>query len=373
MENKKETIKRISIYKLSIPLKKPFVISLGPIYSADNIIVTIETSSGISGTGECSPFMTINGESQQTCFEVGGYLAKGLKGKNVLDIEGNHRIMDDIIYGNSSIKSAFDIAMYDVASQSAGQPLWQFIGGKKIKKIFTDYTISLGTPDEMAAHAQQLKEEGFKIIKVKLGGDAETDIARMKAIRKALGKKIKIRVDANQGWNVKDAIKVLNGIADLGIQYCEEPIPRWNFMNLKTVRKRSKVKVMADESCCNAHDAERLINLKSCDMFNLKLGKSSGIFGALKIINLAEKAGMEMQIGGFMESKIAMTANAHLAMTSSNVHYFDFDTPLMFTEEPVAGGIVYGKSGEISLPSGNGLGAGVKKEILNTLKKKVVG
>lgn len=366
MENKKDIIKRISIYKLSIPLKKPFIISLGPIYTADNIVVTVETASGIKGFGECSPFMTINGESQQTCFEVGGYLATVLKGKNVLDIAGNHAAMNQVIYGNSSIKSAIDIAMHDAAAQYAEIPLWKFLGGKKNKKLFTDYTISLGTPDEMATHAGELKKKGFKIIKVKLGGKAEEDVARMQAIRNAIGKKIALRVDANQGWSRADAVKVLNGIAPLGIQYCEEPIARWDFMNLKTVRKKSKVKIMADESCCDEHDAARLIALKSCDMFNLKLGKSSGLYRALKIIRLAEQAKMPMQIGGFMESGLAMTANAHLGFTSRYIQYFDFDTPMMFTEEPVTGGIRYGKSGEVNLPEGNGLGASVSEERLKS-------
>lgn len=373
MEKNKEIIKRISIYKISIPLRKPFVISLGPIYSADNIIVTIETSSGITGFGECSPFMTINGESQQTCFEVGGYLAKVLKGRAVSDISGNHAVMNQVIYGNSSIKSAFDIAMYDAASQYTEEPLWKYLGGKKNKKLFTDYTISLGTPEEMAAHASGLKKEGFKIIKVKLGGKPEDDIKRMRAIRSAIGNKIALRVDANQGWSVTDAIKVLNGISHLDIQYCEEPIARWDYLNLKTVRKKSKVKVMADESCCDEHDAARLISINACDMFNLKLGKSSGLFRALKIIRLAEQAGILMQIGGFMESKLAMTANAHLGMTSKYIQYYDFDTPMMFTEEPVSGGIAYGKSGEVILPEGNGLGARMDNSLLKELKANRIG
>lgn len=365
-------IKQISIYKLSIPLKKPFVISLGPIYNADNIVVTIKTVGGLTGTGECSPFMTINGESQATCFEVGQYLAQGLKGKDATAIEDNHAIMDKIIYANTSIKSAFDMAMYDIASQQAGQPLYKFLEGKKNKKIITDYTISLGDADEMAQHAAELKKSGFQIIKVKLGGKPEEDIERMNAIRKAVGKKIKLRIDANQGWNPEDAATALKGMAALDIQYCEEPIPRWAWTELKKLRKKSPVPIMADESCIDEHDAKRLIESGSCDKFNLKLGKSSGIFRARKIIRLAEKAGMEMQVGGFMESRIGMTANAHLALSSPNIKYFDFDTPLMFTKDFVSGGIQYKTDGEITLPTGAGLGASVDSKILKKLPEVVI-
>ncbi len=372
MKKEPLSIEKITIYKLDIPLKKPFIISLGPIYNANNLIVTIETSNGIVGTGECSPFMTINGESQQTCFEVGQYLAKGLKGKLATDIEGNHDAMDKIIYGNASIKSAFDIAMYDIAAQAAGEPLYRFLGGKKNKKIVTDYTISIGTPDEMAAHALELKQDGFKVIKVKLGKDGKLDVERMKAIRGAIGKRIALRIDANQGWEVQEAIQALRGMKDLDIQYCEEPIARWAFMELKEVRKKSPVKIMADESCFDEHDAKRLIDMKACDMFNLKLGKSSGIFRAMKIIRMAEAAGMEMQVGGFMESRIAMTVNAHLSLASRNIKYYDFDTPLMFQSDPVEGGMVYGANGEITISDAPGIGASIKAGELKLMKKKVV-
>lgn len=366
------SIDRVTIYKLDIPLKKPFVISLGPIYAANNIIVTIQTKNGITGTGECSPFMTINGESQQTCFEVGQYLASGLKGKVATALAENHAAMNKIIYGNTSIKSAFDIAMYDIAAQEAGVPLYKFLGGKKNKKIITDYTISIGTPEEMAAHALELKKSGFKIIKVKLGHGGKTDVERIKAIRKAIGKNISLRIDANQGWSVHEAISTLQALEPYRIQYCEEPIPRWDFMELKKVRSQSPVKIMADESVLDEHDAKRLIGLKACDMFNLKLGKSSGIYRALKIIHLAEAAGMEMQVGGFMESRIAMTVNAHLALASSNIRYFDFDTPLMFSSDPVEGGMIYGHTGQISLSETPGIGACVKSSVLAALKNKVV-
>lgn len=364
-------IKRISIYKFSIPLKKPFVISLGPVYNADNIIVTIETKGGIKGTGECSPFMTINGESQATCFEVGQYLAKGLKGTDATDIAGNHDRMNKIIYGNTSIKSAFDIAMYDIASRKAGRPLYKFLGGKK-KKVVSDYTISIDTPQAMASHAVALKKDGFKIIKVKLGDDPELDIQRVQGIREAVGRNIALRIDANQGWNIDDAVTALKGMRNLDVQYCEEPIPRWQWQSLKMLRKKSPVKIMADESCLDEHDAARLSDMKACDMFNLKLGKSSGIFRAGKIIAVAEKAGIELQAGGFMESRIGVTASYHLALSSANIKYFDFDTPLMFTGDPVSGGIQYGKGGVITLNESPGLGAWVEEKVLKKLESVVI-
>src|SRR6187431_1017031 len=133
-------IESIEIFKSPIRLKEPFKISLGTLTHAENVIVKINTNVGITGYGECSPFMSINGESMDTCFIVGQYFGKLFNGKNALAIEDRIADMDKLIYGNSSIKSAFDMALYDIASKHAGTPLYQFIGGKNDKQIFTDYT-----------------------------------------------------------------------------------------------------------------------------------------------------------------------------------------------------------------------------------------
>lgn len=366
------SIQQIEIYQSPVKLKEPFVISLGPLEYAENIIVVIRTHQGIVGFGECSPFMTIHGESMETGFVVGQYLAKILIGKNPLDIELCAKEMDRIIYANSSIKSAFDIALYDIAAQHAGLPLYAFLGGNNKKKIITDYTISIGSVDKMRADAQKIIENGFQVIKVKLGGESSLDIARMKAIRAQVGNVVALRIDANQGWNVESALEVLNAIAPLGIQHCEEPIPRWDFMSLPDLKKKSPISIMADESCCDHHDAKRLIDLHACDGFNVKLSKSAGIFKALKIIKLAEEADIKIQIGGFLESRLGFTASAHLAMVSDHIIHYDFDTPLMFVEDPVEGGISYGSKGEVYIPETVGLGASVPETYLKKMIKVIV-
>ena len=366
------SIQQIEIYQSPVKLKEPFVISLGPLEYAENVVVVIRTHQGIAGFGECSPFMTINGESMETGFVVGQYLAKVLIGRNPLDIELCSREMDRIIYANTSIKSAFDIALYDIASQHAGLPLYAFLGGNNKKKIVTDYTISIGSVEKMRADAQKIIADGFQIIKVKLGGEASLDIERMKAIREQVGDQIPLRIDANQGWNVTSALEVLTAIAPLGIQHCEEPIPRWDFMSLADLRRKSPIPIMSDESCCDHHDAKRLIELQASDYFNVKLSKSSGIFKALKIIKLAKEADMNVQIGGFLESRLGFTASAHLALVSDCIIHYDFDTPLMFMEDPVEGGISYGKAGLVTLPESNGLGASMSEAYLQKLKKIIV-
>ena len=369
MQENALTIKSVEIFKSPIPLKEPFIISLGILTHAENVVIRITTEEGIIGYGECSPFMSINGESMETCFVVAQYLATAIKGRNPLDIAGCSLAMDKIIYANSSIKSAFDMALYDIASRHANTPLYQFLGGSNTKELVTDYTVSIDAPAKMAADAAKIKANGFQVIKVKLGQTRELDVERIRSIREAVGMEIPVRIDANQGWQASEALDILNDLAPLNIQHCEEPIARWNFMELPRIRKQSPILIMADESCCDHHDAQRLIDMNACDLMNVKLGKSGGIFKALKIMRLAESAGIKIQIGGFLESRLAFTAAAHLALASSPVIYCDFDTPLMFIEDPVTGGINYNNKGVVSVPETPGLGATMDEAYLQNLEQ----
>jgi L-alanine-DL-glutamate epimerase-like enolase superfamily enzyme len=365
-------IEAIEIYQSVIKLKEPFILSLGLLTLSENIIVVIRTNREITGFGECSPFMTINGESMETAYVVARYLARQMLGRNPLEIAELSLDMDRIIYGNSSIKSAFDIALHDIAAQDAGMPLYAWLGGRNNKTLITDYTVSLGDKEKMVSDALKIKAAGFQVIKVKLGDSAEKDIERIRVIREAIGMGIPLRLDANQGWDSVSAATVLNELYPFNIQFCEEPIPRWDFMQLPGLSAQTSIPIMADESCSDHHDASRLIGLSACKYFNIKTGKSSGIFKALKIIRLAEKAGIAMQVGGFLESRLGFTASAHLALVSDNIQFCDFDTPLMFEEDPVVGGIAYSNTGEVTVPETPGLGATIHSDFLKKLQGMII-
>jgi L-alanine-DL-glutamate epimerase-like enolase superfamily enzyme len=192
-------------------------------------------------------------------------------------------------------------------------------------------------------------------------------------IRGGIGNAHPLRIDANQGWQTADnAIEILNALSDYNIEYCEEPIFRHRFMELRKVSEASPIPIMADESCGDEHDAERLIQLQACKMFNIKLGKSSGFHKGLKIAQLGAAAGMSMQVGGFMESRLGMTASAHLALANDHIHHCDFDTPLMFTEDPVIGGIKYLDRGKIEISDAPGLGAVIDETYLRKAEKFIM-
>ena len=265
------------------------------------------------------------------------------------------------------------MALYDISAQHAGQPLYQFLGGEKDKVLITDMTVSIGDPQKMKSDAVRFQQQGFPAIKVKLGEGLEQDVARIKAIREGIGTNHPLRIDANQGWQTADnAIAVLQALAPHNIEHCEEPISRWRFMELSKVSAASPIPIMADECCGDEHDAERLIALNACSMINIKLGKSGGLNKGLKIAQLGAAAKMHLQVGGFMESRLGMTAAAHLALANDHIEHCDFDTPLMYTEDPVLGGLVYKDGGVMEVPDTPGLGAMIDERYLINAEKVIV-
>src|SRR3954470_7377157 len=168
------TILHTDIYKFSIPMH-PFTIATGTMHYAQNIFIRVHTDAGIYGVGECSAFPMIVGETQATCFEMAKDFAALWKNKDGAAIEERLQELHSFTAFNATIKSAFDMALYDLAAKAAGQPLYQFLGGTK-KDIETDLTIGIDTPENMASRAIQFKEDGVRIIKIKLGKDGKEDV-----------------------------------------------------------------------------------------------------------------------------------------------------------------------------------------------------
>jgi L-alanine-DL-glutamate epimerase-like enolase superfamily enzyme len=363
------TITSIEIIKLNIPYKEPFVISLGVIREATNVVVRIHTSTGLTGTGECAPFVYIVGETQETVFELAKKVGKLMVGKDPFAINERLYEIDRAIKGNPTMKSAFDMALYDLLALRADMPVYQLLGGSNNREIRTDMTISIGNPEKVARDAVAFKNEGFPAIKVKLGTTTREDVDRIRAIREAVGPDYPIRIDANQGWDMTTAIKTLKALGPFGIEHCEEPIPHWNNRELLKVRENSPIPIMADESVFDHHDAFRLASMGACDYFNIKFSKSGGINNALKIVSVAESAGIRCQVGCMSESRFALTALMHLVLARETIVHYDMDSSLMLDADPVTGGIEYVGSGKWILKESPGIGAGFNETFLENMEK----
>jgi L-alanine-DL-glutamate epimerase-like enolase superfamily enzyme len=349
------TITSIDIYRFSIPME-PFTIATGTMDHAQNVFIRIHTNAAFYGVGECSAFPMIVGETQDTCLVMAKDFAKLWIGKNALDIPARMQELHAFTAGNTTIKSAFDIALYDIAAKNASLPLYQFLGGEK-RVVESDITIGINTPEAMAAKAVNFKSSGANILKVKLGKDAVTDVARVKQIRAAVGPEMKIQIDANQGWSFDDAVYALQAIGQYDIEFCEQPMRTWYDDRLPELIKLSPVKIMADESVYNHHDARKQINSGSCNYINIKMAKCGGILEAKKIHDLAAEKGITCMMGGMLESRIALSAKLHFVYASPNIHFYDMDTCMLgHLQDPCVGGVTY-DGYKLNISDAPGIGA----------------
>jgi L-alanine-DL-glutamate epimerase-like enolase superfamily enzyme len=348
----------------------PFRIALGVISEGEYLFVRINTDGGVSGWGEATPTTMITGDTQTINAAAAADLAKLMLGKDPLDIETRVTEMNRFLAFNSGVRSAFDLALYDVAARVAGLPLYALLGGGK-RQLETDMTIGLNEPETMAEEAVGFKRGGAPAIKVKLGTTADEDVQRIESIREAIGPELPLRVDANQGWDFPTAVNVLRRLESAGIEYCEQPIAHWNFDGFRRLRERVSIPIMADESVFDHHDAFKLAAGGCCDYLNIKLAKSAGIHTALKINAVAEASGARCMLGCMMETRLGLTAAAHLASARPNIHYVDLDGHFQLKEDPISGGARW-EGGKITLPDGPGIGAEVDSAFLEGCELETV-
>lgn len=364
-------IESINVYKANIALKEPFRISLEEVEVAKNVFIKINTDEQIYGIGEASPFTTIVGETQATVLAAARDLGRLLIGKDPLEIEDRLGELMAYLPKNPTVISAFDMALYDLLGKVANLPLYRLLGGGK-RTLLTDRTVGINTPDKMVQDALDFKNRGFPAIKVKLGTTATEDIDRIRCIREALGPEMPLRIDANQGWDYVTALKALKGMEDQGIQYCEQPVAIWDFESMRKINSQTTIPIMADESVFDDHDAYRLVSMGACDYLNIKLSKSGGIHVALRINAVAEAAGIPCMVGCMNETRLGLSAAAHVVSSRLNIRFADLDSADMQTIDPVIGGISYGEGGEVILPDDPGLGADIEPSFLNSLESFIV-
>lgn len=364
------TITRIEIYRYTIKME-PFAIATGVMQAAQNVFLKVFTNAGLWGGGECSAFPFIVGETQETCLAMAKDFARLWIGKSAADIPERMQELDAFTARNYTIKSAFDMALYDLAAKSVNMPLYQYLNGSK-KSIETDITIGIGPTTVMVEKALEYQQQGANLLKVKIGKNAYDDVEKIKAIRQAIQPQIKIRVDANQGWEFEDALFALQSLNECDVEFCEQPMPTWCDDYLPELCHNTPIDIMADESCYNYHDARRLIKSASCHSINIKLAKSGGILGAKKIHDVAAEAGVPCMLGGMLESRFALTANVHLALAGANILYYDLDTcKLGHLEDPVINGVNY-TGFVLNIDDSPGIGADIDEAFLQKCDRIVI-
>jgi len=330
-------IQSIEVYSVVLRYHEPFRIAPSTTLESNNVIVKIHTDFDIMGIGECSPSQRVTQETPQSVLATLDQIAPRLIGMCPLRIEKDIEVMDELVQGNPSAKAGLDIALHDIFGKASGKPLFRVMGGYR-DRVLTDLTLSLKKPREMAEDAVKAVKRGFKALKVKVGVDPEEDVERIKRIRKAVGSRTVIRIDANQGWTVKKAIETMNKLQRFEIEFVEQPVPAADVRGLAKVKQHSPIPVMADESVHTAEDLLRLIKEDAVDLVNIKLMKTGGIWKARKLAAVAEAAHIPCMIGCMGESTVGVTAGVHLAAALKNIQYADLDSDILIRDKLVTRG-----------------------------------
>lgn len=360
-------IECIDIYKLNIPFMHPIRVPIGMLDGAHNVVIKVTADNGLFGWGEASPFAPITGDTQESNYETAQQLALLIKGKNPLAIEARMAEINRYTVSDPSIRSAFDMALYDLLAKAANLPLYALLGGER-REIRAAMTIGIqDTVEQTVSHAERILQQGFDTIKLKVGRPGLEDVAHVKAVRELAGPHVLIKIDSNQGWDYQTALANIRAMEPLNLQFSEQPIVAWDYDNLRRLREKVTLPICADESVFDDKDALKLITAGAVDYMNIKLGKSGGIHTALNINAIAQAAGCKCMIGCFAESCLGLSAAAHLAMARPNIHFLDLDSAYLLTKDPVIGGMSYDKKigGLIHLKEEPGHGAEINEEYLD--------
>jgi L-alanine-DL-glutamate epimerase-like enolase superfamily enzyme len=360
-------ITRIELFRAPMPMKVPFKVAIGTTTVSQSLLVRMHTDTGLLGIGEGNIFPPVVGETPDSVWAVAPMLARELIGTDPQDIEGRYSQMLRRLPGNTTTRSALEIALWDLCGKSAGLPLFALLGGRR-RAVVTDNTVGIETPEVMAGRAAAFKARGFTVIKVKLGTDLATDLARMRAIRAAVGAEFPIRIDANQGWSRVTAKAALAALVEFRPELVEQPVVRWDIEGLAELKRGSSVPIMADEALFDEHDALRLVRAEACDYFNIKLAKSAGIRTALHIDAIGAAAGIPCMVGCMTDAGISISAAVHLASARENIRFADLDGADMLAVDPVQGGFVYAPGGELWPSTEPGLGVALDEGFLAGLE-----
>ncbi|WP_019240881.1 MULTISPECIES: mandelate racemase/muconate lactonizing enzyme family protein [Bacillus] len=361
-------ITAIHLFKIHLPLHVPFVISYHTYDYMPSVIVKMETDQGIIGYGEAVADEHVTGETCEGVYEILKHtLAPAVIGKNPMEIEKLHDIMNHTIYGSPSAKAAIDIACHDIIGKKVNQPIYQLIGGRYHREFPITHVLSIDTPENMVKEALAMIEQGYQSFKMKVGTNVMEDIKRIKAVREQVGNDISIRVDVNQGWkNSSTTLMALHQLQDCQIDWIEQPVLADDLEGMVEVKAKSIFPLMIDEGIKGSREMLEVIKRRAADKANIKLMKCGGIYPAVKLAAQAELAGIECQIGSMVESSIGSAAGFHVAFSKKIITSVELTGPLKFSLD--IGDLHYDVP-FIRLTNQPGLGITVNHDILKRLTK----
>lgn len=350
-------IDNITCDRLTTPLHTPFVTALRRTAAAETLVVRITDSDGAVGWGEVPQVWQVTGESlagAEAC--VMGPLRALLIGADADDLVPLTQAVSRSVARNFGAKAAVDVALHDLAARRRGVSLPVFLGSTT-HRAATDVTLAAGGAAEIGAAAAARVAEGFSVLKMKVGTDASTDVARVRAARAAVGHDVAIRLDANQGWTPREAVRVIAALeeAEIDVELVEQPVRADDIAGLAWVSDRVRTPIMADESVYGVRDLVEVIERRAADLVNVKLAKCGGIGPARTLLDLARAHDMGTIVGSMMETHIGVGAAASLVAAFGTTLTADLDAAWWAASSPVVGGLRY-DGASVVLPETPGLG-----------------
>jgi L-Ala-D/L-Glu epimerase len=348
-------IKSIEVYKKNLALTRPYTIAFRTISDVEAVFVDIKLTNGMVGLGSANPAIEVVGEDADMAFNrLQSVGIQQLVGRNIGDIFSILQEIERLFPHAPGTLAAMDMALHDVFCKYLGVSVAHFYG-QKIDKLPTSVTIGIKGVADTLAEADEYVDKKFKVLKVKLGHDFAEDIERLVKLRERFGKKITLRVDANQGYQVHEVVDFFEKTKKLNIELVEQPTPVGTEGSVLALPANIRKRLAADESLTDLNAAFQLAAHQTFGIFNIKLMKCGGIAAALEIANVAKAANIDLFWGCNDESIVGITAALHVAFAAQNTRYIDLDGSLDLAEDVVKTGFIL-KNGIMSLPKGKGLG-----------------
>ncbi len=331
-------ITAVETWRQDVELSRPYTIATRTISAVELFFVKVASDQGAAGFGSASPAEGVTGESYDAC-------ATALAPESVAWLEGRDprhlgalcRQLRTTMPSTPAARAALDMALHDLFARLLGVPLVDLLG-RCHDVLPTSITVGIQSTELALAETEEYLGRGFRSLKVKVGLDLEEDVERLTRLRRLAGPEVTIRVDANQGYDTKQALEFHRATSDLDLELIEQPLGAAAVAEMRALPAELRRLVAADESLLSEDDALALARPPACGIFNIKLMKCGGVSPALTIARLAETAGIELMWGCNDESAISIAAALHAAYACPSTRYLDLDGSFDLGSDPATGG-----------------------------------
>ena len=359
-------ITSIKAWQVDLPLKEGrYSWSNGNFVEVfDTTVVAVGTDVGITGYGECCPL----GSAYLPAYAAGvraGLQEIGPKviGMDPTDLGVLNRHMDSVLRGHPYVKAPIDVACWDILGKVAGLPVYKLLGGAEQAEIDLYRAISQVPPKQMAENVAGYKREGYRKFQLKVGGDANEDIARIRACREILDPSDTLVADANTGWTMAETARIIAATADLDI-YIEQPCPTYE--ECLSVRRRAIRPWVLDEVITGLDVLVRALGDHAMDVINLKISKVGGLTKARQMRDLCVSSGIPMTIEDTWGGDIVTASIAHLARSTPAEFCFSATDFNSYGTVTIADGAPQRKNGRMTASDAPGLGITPRMDVLGT-------